>query len=254
MPTLYYVSMMRLALLFLGILAVGIIVYAGWQTLRMRHLIRIGKTLAINSIRFEQLRDGGSKRILVVGDSTAVGTGARDRHGSIAGYFGRDFPRAEIRNFGVNGCKAEGLALNFPTLKEHMDLVMIQIGANDMVQGTPMDAFSKSLASVFDQAKLAGTHVVALHSGNIGLAPLFPWPLNSILRSRTLRYGAEYRRIAAEKGVTYVDLFHEKNDDPFKGELRFYGEDQFHLSEAGYLNWYQETRKAMERSGIFLKD
>lgn len=237
--------------LVLGVLVLAVSVYAAGQALRMRRLIRTGQALAAASVRFERPRENGSPRILVVGDSTAVGTGVTDPRGSIAGRFGADFPEADIRNAGINGLKAEGLARGFPA-SPHADLVVIQIGANDMVQGTPMGEFSRSLASVFEQAKRAGTHVVALHSGNIGLAPLFPWPISAVMRARTLRYRAEYRRIAADAGVPYVDLFHERADDPFRGELRFYGADQFHLSEEGYGEWYRQTRRAMEEAGIAL--
>ena len=59
-----------------------------------------------------------------------------------------------------------------------------------------------------------------------------------------MRYRAEYRRIAAEKGVVYVD--------PFRGELRFYGTDQFHLSEEGYGEWYREIRRAMAHADVVL--
>jgi lysophospholipase L1-like esterase len=231
---------------------VALALYAGYQAVRMRRLIAVGRGLAAHAVRFEQPREGGVPRILVVGDSTAVGTGVTDPRGSIAGRFGQEFPRADIRNAGINGLTALELARDFPAPPRTVDLVMIQIGANDIVQGTPMAEFTRSLASVFDQAKKTGAHVVALHSGNIGLAPLFPWPISAVMRARTLRYGAEYRRIAAEKGVIYVELFHERADDPFRGDLRFYGADQFHLSEEGYAEWYWQTRRAMEQAGISL--
>ena len=68
----------------------------------------------------------------------------------------------------------------------------------------------------------------------------------------TLAVRAAYRRIAAEKGVAYVDLFHERADDPFRGEHSFYGRDLLHLSEAGYGVWYADVRSTMRAAGIAL--
>lgn len=245
-------AMSRIALILCSVLVIGAAAYAGWQTVRMLRLIAMGLLLVKDSMPFEQVGTENGPRILVAGDSTAVGTGVRHPSGSIAGRFGQDIPGADIRNIGVNGLKAEGLRQKLLLEHDKVDLVMLQIGANDIVQGTPMDMFAASLSGAFDEAKRIGTHVVALHCGNVGLAPLFPWPLGRIMRARTLQYREEYMRIAAEKGVIYVDLFHEAKDDPFRGELQFYGNDQFHPSELGYDEWYRQTRSAMERAGIAL--
>ncbi len=226
--------------------------YATWATMRMMTLIAVGGELVAESKAYEQAGNG-QPRILVMGDSTAVGTGVTDPRGSIAGRFGQDFPGAEIRNLGINGLKVAGLLEHFPSYpQDSFDLVLIQIGANDIMRGTGLKDFERDLRRAFEGAQDIGKHVVALHSGNIGLAPLFPWPVNSLMRSRTLAVRNIYRRIAKEEGVTYVDLFHEREDDPFKGQKHFYGRDELHLSEAGYEVWYEGVRAAMRGASIQL--
>ncbi len=198
---------------------------------------------------FEQHPENPRLRILVLGDSTAVGTGVTDPRGSIAGRLGTDFPDADIRNLGINGLRMAGLEANFPNFPpQSFDLVVLQIGANDIVHGTPLPDFSASLSAVFTRATTIGKHVVALHSGNIGLAPIFQWPLDFVMRRRTLIYRQRYQEIAAERGVLYVDLFHEVQDDPFKGE-GFYAADNFHPTEKGYGVWYHDLREAMIKAG-----
>lgn len=248
----YSRRMIRYVIIGLCIVLLLILGYAGFSALRMYKHISISKELVARSKRFEQIVPGGKPRILVLGDSTAVGTGS-DPGGSTAGRFGEDFPNAEIKNFAVNGMKVHELVESFPSFPSgSFDLVLVQIGANDIMQGTPQEEFNASLSTAFDKANAAGTNVVALHSGNIGLAPLFPWPLSAALQSRTLAYRKDYMRIAAEKGVAYVDLYHEAKDDPFKDVDTFYAADGLHLTEAGYGNWYTEIRYTMEQAGIRL--
>lgn len=237
----------------LGVIIIAAIAYATVVGIRMLWLVRIGKKLVAESRPFEQANANAKLRILILGDSTAVGTGVRDPRGSIAGRFGWDFPAAEIRNLGINGLRVANLLRNFPSMPSaSFDLVLIQIGANDIMQGTPLSTFERDLGSVFAKAKKIGTNVVALHSGNIGLAPLFAWPLSTMMRSRTLKIREVYKKVAKEHGVTYVDQFHEKADDPFNGEHRFYARDLLHLSEEGYGVWYGEAREAMRSARINL--
>lgn len=214
---------------------------------RMFLLVRKSADLVTASHAFERRMEGGSPRILVLGDSTGVGTGVSDPKDSIAGRLGTDFPKAFVQNGSVNGWKVADALANFPVVPEKsFDIIVLQIGANDIIRGTPIEEFSVSLDALFKKATTAGKKVYALHSGNVGLAPLFKWPLSWLMSSRTLAYRAEYQRIAAANGVTYVDLHHEYKDDPFKGRPEFYASDLLHLSAKGYDNWYQQLRNAMK--------
>lgn len=75
---------------------------------------------------------------------------------------------------------------------------------------------------------------------------MFPWPVSRIMRARTLRYREVYQQVAAEKGVTYVNLYHEKNTDTLSKNIPlYYAADQLHLTSAGYGVWYAAIREAM---------
>lgn len=241
--------LLRTSIFILGILILG---YATCSAVRFLFLLQSSRELVRKSRVFEQRVPQGSPRILVLGDSTAVGTGVEDPLGSIAGRFGRDFPDAYIENHAVNGMKVGELDDIFPSVPNgSFDLVLLQIGANDIIRRTPMDAFSASLNSVFAKSRRAGKHVVALHSGNIGLAPMFPWPASLILTSRTRAYRDVYRHIAAERGVVYVDLFEEAKNDPFRMP-GYYALDQLHLTDKGYGYWYAQIRKTIHGQNIEL--
>ena len=227
------------------------IALAGWiafEGVRFAMLVRESAALVGESRAFER-PGGGSPRILVAGDSTAVGTGASP-DGSVAGRFGSEFPRASIRNVSTNGWKTADLLAAFPE-GGSFDLIVLQIGANDIIRGTPEQAFEASLGALFAKAKASSPNVVALHSGNIGLAPMFRWPASSILAARTRKYREAYMRIAAEHGVVYVDLYDEREDDVMSKDIaKYYAADLLHLTNNGYGVWYGEIRETMDAAGM----
>ena len=220
--------------------------YVLFQFIRVRLLVREGVKLVSRSRGFERRTEGGTPRIFVIGDSTGVGTGTEPGF-SIAGRLGSDFPEAFIQNESVNGWKVADALAHFPDIPaKSFDIILLQIGANDILRGTSLLKFCTALDSLFKKSAAAGKQVFALHCGNIGLAPFFPWPLSQIMRARTLRYRSEYQRIAQANGVTYVDLYHEAAGDPFQGKHEFYASDRLHLSAKGYEEWYQSVKKMMQ--------
>ncbi len=241
--------MLRILLIIGVALAVVAVLFVG----RLLWFASISAKLVAASRPFER-NTGGTPRILVVGDSTGVGTGVRDPRGSVAGRFGTDFPDADIRNLSVNGWRVRDALAGFPaTAPKRFDLVLLQIGANDIIRRTPHADFERDLGSLFDRAMSAGKNVVALHSGNVGLAPLFAWPLSSYYRAKTLEYRAVYRKVAEQKGVAYVDLFGEAEDDLFLSDIpRYYAPDLLHLTEDGYGEWYRAVRETMRSAGMRL--
>ncbi len=237
--------------IFPAIIGLCLLSWIAFQGIRFAWLLSNSAKLVNESHAFERAIDGGSPRILVAGDSTAVGTGTTPE-GSTAGHFGADFPNADIRNVSVNGWKIGDLLPAFPT-KGSFDLVVLQIGANDIIRGTPEKDFETSLGALFTKAKAVSDNVVALHSGNIGLAPMFPWPVNRALRARSLRYREIYKRVAKDHGVAYVDLYAEKEDDILSTDIpKYYAADLLHLTADGYGVWYDAIRKTMKEAGVRL--
>ncbi len=211
--------------------------------------------VAYNQTAFERDVPNAQLKMLFLGDSTALGTGAMSNTESVAGWFGQDFPKAHIRNISQNGEKLSGLIKNFPSLNTHYDLVILQIGGNDIMRFTKFKNIEKNLSLAIDQAKLIADHVVIMHSGNVGLAPIFSWPLNRLYTSRTRTLREIYIKKAEEKGVLYIDLFQERKDDIFLKDIdKYYAPDHLHPSGAGYHFWYQMIRRTLEENDIYLSE
>ena len=91
--------------------------------------------LAERSDPFRQRPDRPATRVLVVSDSTAVGTGAVDPRASIAGRIAQDHPDVEIVNLGADGARlADVLEQIRASGDVPFDLVLVQAGGNDVIR------------------------------------------------------------------------------------------------------------------------
>lgn len=186
-------------------------------------------------------------RILVMGDSTAVGAGGTPEE-SIAGRLGADFPQAIIVNDSKNGQKLEGfLAALRAHREEKYDLIVFQIGANDIVGLTSEASIRKNLLTALTYANDMASHTIILSAGNIGLAPVFKWPLSVFYSSRSYAVRSLYQEeIKKYPQMRYIDLYHDRAHEPFNTDVdRFYAADHFHPSGAGYGIWYAQIREAL---------
>lgn len=245
---------MRVLMKLTYLLLAALLIFWAIEFSRTFLLLQRSRSLAKNSNSFQTKNPDARLKIIFLGDSTAVGTGAADPWDSVAGRFGKDYPGAYIVNLGKNGNRVKNLAEEFdPEAYRDFNLVVIQAGGNDILRFTPLKDLEKYLNALLGKAKQASEQVLVLHSGNIGLAPFFPRPFGWIWSYRTQQVREIYRKIAAAHGAVYVDLYAERKDDPFLKDIqKFYAPDFLHASGEGYGIWYEKIREAMQNSGIRL--
>ena len=81
-----------------------------------------------------------TRRILVVGDSTAVGTGASGPLASLPGLIGQRHPAWHIDNLASNGARYADVAQQLERAAAGYDLVLVLAGGNDVIRpGTDPD-------------------------------------------------------------------------------------------------------------------
>jgi lysophospholipase L1-like esterase len=229
----------------LGAAAVSGIAIIGAQWLIIK---KATSKISFDGKPFERLLPQATKRILFIGDSTALGTGSSNNLETVAGYFGHDFPSAHIENKSANGKKLRELLNEFPSHQFlNYNLVVMQIGGNDILRFSNFSEIEDSITQLIIKAKTLSNEVVILHTGNVGLAPIFIWPFSSIMTHRAKMMRALYMRKASELGVIYIDLFRTKEKDPFLTNINtFYSPDGLHPSGAGYRWWYERIREALK--------
>lgn len=234
--------------IFIGLLFTAFVLALGLLGAQWLIIKKAISKISFDGKPFERLLPEAKSRILFIGDSTALGTGSANNLETVAGYFGQDFPSAHIENKSANGKKLRELLHDFPSHQfPKYDLIVMQIGGNDILRFSRFSEIEDAINKLIIKAKKLSKDVVILHTGNVGLAPIFIWPFNSIMTTRAKKMRTLYMHKATEMGVTYIDLFRSKEEDPFLTDINtYYSPDGLHPSGAGYRWWYERIRQALK--------
>lgn len=181
------------------------------------------------------------RTLLIVGDSTALGTGADSPQSSLAGWIGNAHPQWRIDNHATNGAKFADVVQQLRNADSGYDLVLVVAGGNDVMQLTSMGTLRSNMADAVALAHGRGRRVVLMPCGNVGHAPFFLPPLRWWMDARSKDMHAIAQSVASNGGARYVRLLQPKESDPFvQRSKEMHAADGLHPSSAGYRHWYTE--------------
>lgn len=205
---------------------------------------RLGQAseLAQRSEPLSQRPSQPALRMLIVGDSTAVGTGASSPQTSLAGLIARQHPRLLIDNRGQDGARLADVVDQL-AMDENFDVVLVLAGGNDVIGMRPRDAMRVDIERVADAAAARAPLVVLMPSGNVGNAPFFFPPLSWLMTRRSRALHDFVASAALRSGFVYVDLFRIRSNDPFVADRSLNASDGLHPSDAGYRHWWGELQR-----------
>lgn len=186
--------------------------------------------------------------VVVVGDSTGYGTGASDPHASIAGRVGALLPTYALKNLSINGLTTKRLAEMFLTMlpDEPIDVLILQIGGNDVLFFSSPQQTRIHLDAVLAHAKERAHTVVLMSNGNVGAAPAFGPLLSALYTARTRTFRGLFKERAEFHRVPYVDLYEPRATDPFAHEpRRYHAPDGLHPSSEGYGLWFEKLKPVL---------
>lgn len=203
--------------------------------------VQVSKDIEKHTVAYEQHPNNPTIRIMVAGDSTGVGTGSSDPKESIAGRIGHDFPTADILNISENGITIGELKKKLNSQRSaDYDLILIQIGANDVTGLTSYKGITTTLREVLDYTGAHASSTIVMTAGDIGSAPTFKYPLSAYITHRTLFVRALFlKEIESRNSTYYIDLYRDKEHNVFNTDIgKYYARDHFHPSSSGYAEWY----------------
>ena len=214
------------------------------------------RSLARASEPYEQRPANPALAMLVVGDSTAVGTGATTAANSVAGLLGQAHPRLFIANRSRDGARLAEIPVQIaaaqapPTTGAAWDVVLVSAGGNDVIRGTgPAQLetdFDLALAAARARLRPGGL-LVLLPPGNVGNAPFFLQPVAGVMTQRSRVLHAAARAAAQRQDAVYVNLYAESEADPFVRDRGLNAGDGLHPSDAGYRLWHAVL---LEQAGL----
>jgi lysophospholipase L1-like esterase len=196
---------------------------------------------------YEQ-KGNDSASLLILGDSTGYGTGAGNSKGSIAGLIGADYPNLRITNSSVNGRTIGGLRKDIEKLEGEFDVILLQIGANDILQKRTVEETMVDLRAVLDVLSPKTKKIVMISSGNVGGAIRFKGEQAAAYKQQSIIFKDAFLALNSERPYfSYVDLYVAPEQDPFVLEPDIYtANDGLHPSNVGYLEWYKKLKPVLK--------
>lgn len=203
---------------------------------------RIGKAgeLARRSEPLQHTPPDATLRLLIVGDSTGVGTGASSPQASLAGLLAQTYPRLQIDNRARDGATFAGVIEQLEAATARYDLVLVQAGGNDVIRLRKLDDVRADVERVATLARARGQRMLLMPAGNVGNAPFFFPPASWLMTSRARSLHGFVREAATRHQAAYINLFKDKAKDPFAQQPELNAADGLHPSDAGYRVWFDE--------------
>ena len=187
--------------------------------------------------------------LLIVGYSTAYGTGAVTSNLTVGGRIGADFPELTISTNAVNGRVIAEATKALKTYEVSRDtILLLQIGGNDILGRATDEEIMQSITALLAEASRRFDAVLFMSTGNVGAAPRFvtDGQPDAAMEARSRRARQIFIDVSAQYGVHYIDLFTEPADDVFLHESeRYIAADGLHPSGEGYGVWYEALQPVL---------
>ena len=246
--------MLRRALLGFAALAIGAAVLIGIEIVvaLRRDYLPTEPALKLD----DTFGDPGDEEItlVVMGDSTAAGLGAREPAHSypqvLARRLASDGYRVDLRVFGLSGARVKDvLDDQLPqALEVDPDYVFIGIGANDVTHLTSLGEVRSDMKDVLrtlDELTEAETVIAGAPDMR---APAFYEPLRSLAGWRGRQVTETIEEVGREEDVAVVELAKETGPKFGADSERFHSSDDFHPSADGYLLWADAIYPVLQKT------
>lgn len=180
-------------------------------------------------------------RLLVVGDSTAVGVGATTQDEALAGSLARELHARSGRGViwravGENGVTTRQFVERHlaTALSRPADLVFVSLGANDALHARSARAFGRALKQLLTELsdRLPDARILMSNLPVFARFDLLPEPLRTTLYRHSRNLERVARRIVARDPRWMIT---EELPPPYGPD--FFASDQFHPSPSGYADW-----------------
>ncbi len=190
--------------------------------------------------------------VVVVGDSTAQGTGASSVEQSFGAVVARSLAESggrdvELLNLGVSGATARDVpSKQIPRLRGlSPDLILLSVGANDVTGWTSTEEYLAQMEEIIRQLRATGADVAVLDVPAIVTAPLLPLPARLVFDVRTRRFNAGLQALRDRHAFLLVPIY-ERTREPFERDRANFAADGYHPSSKGYALWAEATLATLQ--------
>jgi len=191
--------------------------------------------------------DGPPLTLVVLGDSSATGPGLEQPEHV---WFRRALaelalPRpVEVVSLAVGGSRVgDTLARLDDAAAAGADLVLVAVGSNDAIHGTPSRRFEQQFEQLVAALEQQADVVAVTNIGDLGNIARVPAPLKTVLSARGRAISHRIERVAARHERTVL-LDVGASNEGFR-DVGVFGPDLFHPNELGHSLWAAAATPAL---------
>jgi lysophospholipase L1-like esterase len=202
---------------------------------RVRSVMRAAKP-------FSQRPPQPRERVVIAGDSTAVGAGSSHPRLSVAGRIGMALARAEVVNVARTGARLADIPRQLEGIdaERPVSLVIVLCGGEDVIRGSSRRDIGNAIDGIVARARELGARLILVPPGVVGRAPIWLQPLSSYYtwRARKVRR-AIFDAARQHSEVEVIDLVPARSAYRFPRSRDLYAPDGLHPSDIGYGAWFE---------------
>jgi len=193
-------------------------------------------------------------KVVVAGDSTAVGVGAGAYQNTYHYQFLNTltaYRLITVTTVAVSGARAADVAQQLAAAPE-ADLIIMSIGGNDVTHFTADSDFENDLGLALQAAQAKAARVILVTPGDFMRLPAASLPLRWLWSRKGETFSDISSRVATSIGVIHADVLERERGQTFsRQQLRaYYAADQFHPSAVGYGQWAVILKEASDESSV----
>ncbi len=195
-------------------------------------------------------------RVAVLGDSTVTAPGVADVAEIWVSLISKRLAATRyvtVKSFAIGGSMAHDLVTEqlTPALEFDPDLVIISVGANDVLKGVNPKKFEENLEILVSAFRDSGSVVVQSGVGDLGTIPRFLPPLRQLFSRRALRFN-EIHVAVADRNQAWVVPQRDSPAELWYNDRGMWSADLFHVSSRGHEVWadlgWKTVAQAMQLS------
>lgn len=193
--------------------------------------------------------DGPPLRILIIGDSSAAGVGARTQDEALAGQLASALGADHTVHWHLIASTGATTATTLSCLQSETlpkaDVALVILGVNDVTRGGPQSAWLRAHASLrlLLRRQTGAKRLYICQIPPLGAFPLLPNPLRWLLGRRATRFDAALSAtLANEPDTRYIPL-------PDMLDVSDMAEDGFHPGPVIYAKWANEVARRIISDG-----
>jgi lysophospholipase L1-like esterase len=197
---------------------------------------------------------GPGLRLLIVGDSSAVGVGTSHQEEALLGQMRKRLSQTNTVHWSVEAqtgaTTSDAIARLKARPKEKFDLVTVSLGVNDITSRVPLSEWLQSISTLLNLVEHKFQADVICVSGIPPMQhfPLLPQPLRWIVGEQAKRFDRALRKLVTNRnGYSFVEM-------DFEPDISKMSPDGFHPGPKIYAEWGGKVYRAVRRDVRRLND